>query len=78
MLPTDGNERVARREDVSAQLNVGNVVELRPLPVLIMDKPVYELPLIRRKLKVVIDEEYTGKCSGGVCILAWKPHKPAA
>jgi hypothetical protein len=60
-------------------INVGNVVELRRKPTLVLNSPVYEINATKRKLQVVSKEEYMGdKCANGVCILEWKPNKPAA
>ena len=60
-------------------VNVGNVVELRRKPTLVMDSPVFEINATRRKLQVVSNEEYSGeRCANGICAIEWKPNKPAA
>jgi len=60
-------------------INVGNVVELRRKPILVLSSPVYEINATKRKSQVVSKEEYMGdKCGNGVCTLEWRPNKPAA
>lgn len=58
---------------------ISNVVSIKRKPVLVLDRPVYELKATRRKMQPVSQEEYQGKCPNGVCVLNWRPtNKPAA
>jgi hypothetical protein len=60
-------------------INVGNVVELRRRPTLVLNTPVYEINATRRKSQVLSKDEYMGnKCANGVSTLEWKPNKPVA
>ncbi len=63
----------------TAEITPSNVVSLRKKPVVVLDRPVYELNATRRKLQTVSQAEYEGKCPDGVCIVNWRPtNKPAA
>ena len=61
-----------------SEVTPSNVISLRRKPILVRDRPVYDLHATRRKMQPVSRAEYQGRCPKGVCILDWKPNKPAA